>query len=128
MTIVPIQNKDSLYFYRAIVKDVYDGDTITVDIDFGMKHWLMGVKTRIAYIQAPEVRGEGKEEGFKSREYLKNLLFGKEIIIKTLKDKTGKFGRLLIEIYLDGEYINGKLVTEGFAKNYPGMDVLLRTM
>jgi hypothetical protein len=39
-----IDPKKSLYFYRANVVSVYDGDTITADIDLGMKIWLRGEK------------------------------------------------------------------------------------
>lgn len=31
---------DKLYYYKAKVTSVYDGDTCTVDIDLGMKSWI----------------------------------------------------------------------------------------
>ena len=33
---------DTLYHYRAVVIDVYDGDTVTVDLDLGFHVWKRG--------------------------------------------------------------------------------------
>lgn len=46
-----------LYHYAAQVVSVYDGDTITVDIDLGLEVWLKGQKIRLLNIDTPEVRG-----------------------------------------------------------------------
>jgi len=43
---------------------------------------------------------------------------GKEIIVKTTKDRKGKYGRYLGEIFIDGISINKKLIEEGYAKAY----------
>lgn len=36
-----------MYEYRAIVTDIYDGDTITVDIDLGFHAWQKNMKLRL---------------------------------------------------------------------------------
>ena len=98
-----------LYQYKAIVTSVYDGDTCTVDIDLGLHTWVKGEKIRLMRINAPEVRGKSRKKGLRSRDYLRELILNKEIIIGTFKDKKGKYGRYLGEIWLnmDGEdYIN----------------------
>lgn len=41
---------DTLYHYRAEVVDVYDGDTVTVDLDLGFHVWVRSEKIRLAYI------------------------------------------------------------------------------
>ena len=109
-----------LYKYKAYVKKVYDGDTITVDIDLGLDIWLRGQKIRLANIDAPEVRGPEKEEGLKSRDWLRDKILGKEIILRTIKDTRGKYGRWVGEIWLeeDIEYfnINELLVENGLAE------------
>jgi len=109
-----------LYNYKAYVKKVYDGDTITVDIDLGLDIWLHAQKVRLANIDTPEVRGVEREEGLKSRDWLRDKILGKEIILKTTKDKKGKYGRWLGEIWLeeDMEYvnINELLVENGLAE------------
>lgn len=98
-----------LYQYKAMVTSVYDGDTCTVDIDLGLHTWVRGEKIRLMRINAPEVRGKSRTKGLRSRDYLRELILDKEIIIGTFKDKKGKYGRYLGEIWLnmDGkDYIN----------------------
>jgi micrococcal nuclease len=114
--------ENSLYHYNAMVTDVYDGDTITVDIDLGLKTWLKGEKIRLFGINAPELRKDERPEGLKSRNYLRRQINGKEIVLKTIKDKKGKYGRYLGVIYLkkeDGSQININelMIAKGYAKN-----------
>ncbi|MGD8780250.1 MAG: thermonuclease family protein [Ignavibacteria bacterium] len=97
------------YVYNAKVVAVYDGDTITVDIDLGLSTFVKGEKIRLHRINAPEMRGEEKEAGRKSRDYLRDLILNCEVLIQTIKDKKGKYGRYLGEVwYKDetGEYAN----------------------
>lgn len=113
--------ENNLYHYRAHVTSVYDGDTCTVDIDLGLGIWVRGEKIRLYGINAPEVRGDEREEGLKSRDFLRNLIDGKNIILKTLKDDKGKYGRYLGTLFLADETgeminINDLLVTEGYAE------------
>ena len=104
------------YVYVANVTDVYDGDTITVDIDLGLGVWVHGEKLRLHRINAPEVRGGSRPEGILSRDWLREQILGKEIIIQTIKDRKGKYGRYLAEVWQDGTNINDALVTNGFAE------------
>lgn len=109
-------DNDCLYLYKAIVTDVYDGDTVTVDIDLGFNTWKHGEKLRLARINAPEVRGKEKKEGIPARDWLRERILDKEIRIRTVKDGKGKFGRYLGEIILDGENMNDALVNAGHAE------------
>ena len=109
-----------LYHYRAIVSSVYDGDTCTVDIDLGLGTWLKGEKLRLYRINAPELKKEEREAGLKSRDFLRGIIDGKEIIIQTVKDRKGKYGRYLAEILIADENgdlmnVNDLLVEKGFA-------------
>ncbi|HED06539.1 MAG TPA: nuclease [Ignavibacteria bacterium] len=112
--------KNVLYQYKAYVTSVYDGDTCTVDIDLGLRTWIRGEKIRLLRINAPEVRGKTRKEGLLSRDFLREQILDKEIIIGTFKDKKGKYGRYLGEIWLpkDDEIlnINDLLVEQGFAE------------
>ena len=110
-----------LYHYQAKVTSVYDGDTCTVDIDLGLYTWIHGEKLRLHRINAPELRGIEREAGLKSRDFLRSQIDGKEVIIQTIKDKRGKYGRYIAEIWLSGEdeefiNVNDLLVSEGFAR------------
>ena len=55
----------NLYQYKAFVTKVYDGDTITVEIDLGFKTSVKGEKIRLSRINAPELRGSSRENGLK---------------------------------------------------------------
>ncbi|HHJ18432.1 MAG TPA: thermonuclease family protein [Gammaproteobacteria bacterium] len=105
-----------LYTYRARIVSVYDGDTVTADVDLGFNTWVHGEKLRLYRINAPEVRGAERAQGLVSRDWLRNQLLDKEVLIRTVKDKKGKFGRYLVEIILDGVNINDRLVEEGMAE------------
>jgi len=112
--------EQTLYHYKAFVTQVYDGDTVTVDIDLGLHTWMKGEKLRLYRINAPELRGEEKEAGKISRDYLKKLVWKKELVIETIKDKREKYGRYLAEIWLpleNGSYmnVNDELVKKGYA-------------
>jgi len=109
----------TLYHYRARVTDVYDGDTCTVDLDLGLRTWVKSEKIRLHRIDAKELRGEERAAGLLARDFLRSLILDREIFIETIKDRKGKYGRYLGEIWLqkDGEWINVNdlMVAEGFA-------------
>lgn len=96
----------ALYHYRADVGDVtanvYDGDTVTADIDLGLGVWQRGAKLRLLGINAPEVRGPERPRGLKSRDHLRGMLKGRMIIVETDRDKRGKYGRLLATLWVLG--------------------------
>jgi len=108
-----------MYEYRAFVRKVYDGDTITVDIDLGFEVMLKNQKLRLYGINTPEVRGESREEGTKVRDALRTRISNKWIKVKTHRDQKGKYGRWLAEIYDDSEEsINQWLLSEGHAVEF----------
>lgn len=94
-----------MYEYKALVTAVYDADTITADIDLGFKTSANGVKLRLYGINAPEVRlGRGttpdeKKKGLAARDWLRERILEKEVMIRTYQDKSGKFGRWLVEVF-----------------------------
>lgn len=111
-----------MYEYKAVVKRVYDGDTIVVNIDLGLGVWMHHQKLRLYGIDAPEIRGQERPEGLESRDYLSDRILYREILICTIQDKKGKYGRWLAKIYLVDEVdgtktcLNDDLVTEGHAE------------
>ena len=108
-----------MYEYNAKVVRVYDGDTITVKVHLGFKITVQET-IRLFGIDAPEVRGTDKEIGRISRDKLRALILDKEVIIKTYKDKKGKYGRYIADIYLETENgllcVNDWLVKEKLAE------------
>lgn len=93
------------WYYKAKVLDVYDADTITVEIDlgFGIKRTD---KIRLYGINAPELRGAERPEGIRSRNVLREWVLGKSIILETIKDKSGKYGRILGKVWFEQEHPN----------------------
>jgi len=112
-----------LYHYRAKVVSVYDGDTCRVDLDLGFGVWIRKEKIRLARINAPELRGADRPRGLQARDYLRELVLNKRIILQTKKDRKGKYGRYLGELWLEqnGQWINvnDRLVHEGLAEYWP---------
>jgi len=114
-----------MYEYKIKIVKVYDADTIKGFIDLGFGVTLRGndgkgVSLRFSRINAPEVRGEQREQGLISRDFLRSiLLLGETYTIKTTLDKTGKYGRYLADVFvnIDGESVcvNDLLVTKGLA-------------
>lgn len=92
-----------MYEYRAYVKAVYDGDTITVDVDLGLNTWLHDQKLRLYGINAPELRGDDRSAGLVVRDWLRERILGKTVTIKTYKDKTEKYGRWLADVWVKGD-------------------------
>lgn len=106
-----------MYEYDATVISVYDGDTITCLVDLGFKVSVVK-KIRLYGINTPEMRGEEKEFGKVVRDYLRNIILGKKVKLKTIKDKTGKYGRYLATIFYENKNINKHLIEIGYAKEY----------
>jgi len=107
-------NKPS-FVYNAVVVSAYDADTVRLDIDLGCGIWLQNEPCRLFGINAPEVRGKEKEAGKRARDYLRELIVGKEVVIETIKDKKGKYGRYLVNIEHGGFIVNDLLVQKGHA-------------
>lgn len=121
-----VKRPSGLYVYKADVLEVYDADTITADVDLGLHVKVTFEKFRLFGINAPEMRGPEKPEGTVARDWLRDQILGKQILIETVEtpkglDKKGKFGRYLAKVFLplaDGAYLdlNKALVAHGFAR------------
>lgn len=103
--------EDNLYYYKLKVNYLHDGDTITayeLDYGFGVKQEIkrgQGRRIRFYGINAPELR---TQEGKDLRDRLKQLLEGKDILVKSHKDKTGKYGGYLFELFVPGEWLDSE--------------------
>ena len=115
-----MSTKLELYTYKAFVRKIYDGDSITADIQLGFEVLLKNQKLRLYGINTPEVRGLTRPEGLKVRDLVRSRISNKWVTIKTHKDKKGKYGRWIAEIYEHGadESINEWLLREGHAVEF----------
>jgi micrococcal nuclease len=124
---VAVDDLRPAYCYKCVIRpeDVVDGDTVDCEIDLGMQTFRLE-RLRLWGINAPEVRGEQKVEGKRATAHLIKLLErhalhpGGGFIIRTYKDKRGKYGRFLAEIIgvkKNGEALNlnKEMVRTGYA-------------
>ena len=113
-----------MYEYNCEVKRVVDGDTVDVVIDLGFDiHYASRV--RLYGIDTPESRTRNKDEkvrGLMSKKYLTDALSKGQVVIKTHKDKKGKFGRVLGEMYVADKNINLMMVDDNLAVKYKGQN------
>jgi endonuclease YncB( thermonuclease family) len=100
----------------------YDGDTCYVTVPALPKE-LQSMSIRILGIDTPEIRGECESEkqlAKKARE-LANSLFKSAKVIEFKDIDWDKYGgRILANVYLDGELYSDKLIAAGLAKPYFG--------
>lgn len=98
-----------LYWYQITpTKLAYDADSIhDVTIDYGFQMERHGIDLRLWGINTPEVKGHERPQGLEARDFLRTLIKpGERYPIYTHRDKTGKYGRLLVELFAP---INGVL-------------------
>ena len=118
------------YIYRAKLERVVDGDTIDALIDVGFDIWI---KKRIRYkgIDTWESRTRDlneKKKGLAAKARNKELLesvSSKSGYFRIKSYGTGKYGRVLAEIYIQDKEgntinVNKKLIHEGHAYIYDG--------
>lgn len=80
------------FIYRADVVRVVDGDTVDVNIQLGFSIVMRKQRIRLFGINAPEMR---TRHGKEVKKYLANLIEGRAVTLRTIKDKKGKYGRWL---------------------------------
>jgi len=94
--------KIPLWFRRAKLVRIIDGDSLQVSLDCGFG--ISKTETvRMKGINAPEIHSKDakeKEAGNKSMSRLFSLVKDKDLVILTAKDKSEKYGRLLATVYL----------------------------
>ena len=91
-----------MYEYRCKLKRIIDGDSLVLHIDLGMSVQVTE-KVRLLGVNTPELRSRSEDErkaAVLATEYVK-AWFDRhhDLVIRTKMDKSGKFGRLLGDIY-----------------------------
>ena len=117
MVIIVKEGVKSKYLYLGEVLRVIDGDTFNIRVDVGF-HTFRLENIRLMGVNTPEIRGKERPEGLKVKEYVKQLIEGKKVLIETFKK--GKYGRYVCEIYLGGkddkQPLSENLLQKGYAK------------
>ena len=88
-----------MFEYQCTIVKIIDGDTVDVDIDLGFGVWLKKQRIRFYGIDTPESRTRDLEEkkyGLVAKVFVEtHLPVGSTRTLTTVKDKTGKYGRIL---------------------------------
>lgn len=98
--------------YRAKVVYVYDGDTVKLD---------NGERVRYLGIDTPEMnynKPPAEYLAVQAKEFNSRLVNGKNVRLEFDTVKRDKYNRLLAYVYVDGIFVNAKLVEAGYAKVY----------
>lgn len=110
---------DNLYYYKAKVNRVVDGDTLNLTIDLGFKLYHT-MNCRLARINTPELHAQEesvRESANKAKQFLSSLTQeGDEVVIRSVK--LDKYGRPLIEVYSKDKNVNDIMIESGFAAKY----------
>lgn len=121
------QYKDDFYKYKAYCTSCYDGDTCTLTISLGFGLSVSNKPCRLYGINTPELRGgsdETKAKGYIARDFLRDKILNKNLILYTMKDDQGKYGRLLGILYTTNDKgepdvcINNLLLEGQYAVEY----------
>ena len=87
-----------MHEYNCTIRRVVDGDTVDVDIDLGFGIWIHNERVRLFGIDTPESRTrdlEEKKAGLFAKDVVLHYLpEGSKQVLRTHKDKVGKYGRV----------------------------------
>ena len=110
--------------YRCKLVRVVDGDTCDAMIDLGFDTW---VKKRIRFVNVDTWESrtrdlEEKKKGLEAKAYTLEMLSRNDGKFKVKSHGVGKYGRLLGEIFIEGEEksLNELLIENGHAYEYDG--------
>lgn len=104
---------------EAKVVHVYDGDTVHIVFKYFDNFYKWNC--RISHVDTPELRTKNEDEkrkGYEVRDKLRELILDKIVNVHCLE--FDKYGRLLIELYIDDIYVNQWLIDNHLAKQYEG--------
>ncbi len=108
-----------MYEYSAVITSVYDGDTLTADVDLGFKMCAKKIKLRLLGVNTPEIRTKDPDEKARAiiaRDRVRELCLDRAVVIIT--SKKGKYGRWLSSVSIDGQDLAELLISEGLAVKY----------
>ena len=113
----------SVYEYSCKIVRVVDGDTVDVDIDLGFGVWMHNERVRLHGIDTQESRTRDLEEkkfGLLAKDQVKHFLpEGSIQTLVTVKDKVGKFGRILGKFKIeDHQYPTPTTINEWMIRHH----------
>ena len=107
-----------MHEYNCTIRRVVDGDTVDVDIDLGFGIWVHNERVRLYGIDTPESRTrdlEEKKAGLFAKDVVLHYLpEGSKQVLRTHKDKVGKYGRVLGEFVIYDSLANRQTTINQF--------------
>ena len=114
------QNQDEVIIKQIV--SVYDADTFRAALKDWLEYLGNDVGIRIRGIDAPEIRGkcpQEKTDAIKARDYVRQRLANADHI-RLENIETGKYFRLVADVYVDGHNLAETLVQLHYARPYDG--------
>lgn len=115
-----VNMEDKLFYYKAQITKIIDGDTFDVDVDLGF-HTHQHLRIRLLGIDTPETRiTKGVDEkayGYAVENYANEMWLAANIYVHTVKQDS--FGRWLADVY----FINERNQIESIAEHYNKLGV-----
>lgn len=106
-----------MWEYNAELERVVDGDTIDFRVDLGF-NVSKNIRVRLAGVDTNETYGVPKNSeefalGKEQTEFVEEWFNEQEsVIIRTSKDKKGKYGRYIARVFADGDDLSKDLISE----------------
>lgn len=113
---------DQLYYYKATVVSVVDGDTVKLRVDLGFRsQWVSNC--RLAGINAMEMADKDptlRARAIEAKKYIEDKLpAGTEVVVRSTK--LDKYGRPVVVVYY-GQYflknLNNELLSAKLVESY----------
>lgn len=115
--------ENTMYEYKAKMIKVVDGDTMDFEVDLGfkIKH---EIRVRLKDVDTPEIfrpKSEAeKVHGLNATSFVVTRFLGQTGVLRTYKDKKGKYGRYLADFSIEGSgwilSLCEELISRGFEK------------
>lgn len=106
-----------MYTYNSRVEKIIDGDTVRLDIDLGFTvHWKSNC--RLYGINTPELNSKKPDEKIMALEAKQFLIDNLPSEVTIISRELDKYGRPLVDIYVDNRLINQEIIDKGFSKPY----------
>ena len=111
---LPITQKNFAYWYKGTIQRVVDGDSYHIDLDLGCRMFRDGYECRGYGYDTWETRRrpsgitdaeweEHKRKGKAATAYIESIMpAGTMVAVNTYRDEEGKYGRLLVRVYIHG--------------------------
>lgn len=105
--------------FVATIVSIYDGDTITVDIDGLPEVFSKAIGIRVYGVDTPEIKGPHKAEAIKARDFVRGICpIGSKVKLTNIR--RDKYFRLDADVVCSGKSVGEELLKLGMGKAYFG--------